>query len=258
MIKYIFILASFIFILPSCSETNSGIESGSNSGIASSYSRIVSVGSFLYEVTESKLITYNATDPMNIEENNVQELGIDIETIFTTDGLLFIGSSSNLFIFSIDQSGIPIEQSITSYSEFDRDFVGCDPVVASGNFAYVTLTDFNEFGTRCFRGTTINELRIYDISNITQPVLISQIDLNTPKGLSLDNDILFVCDGTQGVAVIDVSERLYPTIIDRLEEINAIDAVASNGLLVVMGNERIKQYDYSNITSISLISDLMK
>ena len=103
MIKYIFILASFIFILPSCSETNSGIESGSNSGIASSYSRIVSVGSFLYEVTESKLITYNATDPMNIEENNVQELGIDIETIFTTDGLLFIGSSSNLFIFSIDQ-----------------------------------------------------------------------------------------------------------------------------------------------------------
>ena len=73
----------------------------------------------------------------------------------------------------------------------------CDPVIVSGEYAYITLRN----GSKC-QGF-INELDIVDISNLNAPVLVKKFDMTNPHGLSKDGDLLFICDGKDGLKVFD-------------------------------------------------------
>jgi hypothetical protein len=154
------------------------------------------------------------------------------------DTLLFIGSENGLYIYNITRPDFPQRFSFISHIR------SCDPVVASGKYAYVTL---NSASTRCNRGT--NELLVFDISNPAYPYLQKTVEMSAPKGLGVDEKKLFVCD--RGLKIFDISNSANPVWIDDLskipeaDNIDAYDVIPRNGILLLIGKNGFYQFDYT-------------
>ena len=99
-----------------------------------------------------------------------------------------------------------------------------------------------------------NELDIVDITNLAAPTLVKIYDMAEPKGLSKDGNYLFICDGKAGLKVYDAADVLNLKLIKVINNINPFDVIVENGLAIVVANEGIFQYDYSNINNIKFLS----
>lgn len=261
--KNIFGFACLILclVLVSCDQdVNSGTPGAANQGsesedgINGSYTAMIAVGNRLYYVDQMKLYTSDISDPQNITIIDEQVVGEEIETLFHRDGLLFIGSGPALYIYQLDAEGIPSLSSTTPYDEFAEDQTPCDPVVADARYAYVTLSTTES--VRCRRQVPINQLRIYDVSDIEKPLRVSTTDMTNPKGLAIDGDILFVCDSNAGLKVYNVESREAPLLIHHFEGTATFDCIARNGLLIVSGPQAILEFDYTDIGNMQLIGSL--
>ena len=240
-------------LLAGCSIGESSPDFNSpGQGIGGSMARFAVKGDYLYAVTESALKTFDlstASKPRYLSGKE-QSLSMWAETIFPLDSFLFIGSQQGMYIFSVARDGFP--QQVASVSHF----TSCDPVVASGKYAYVTLhADVN---SRCGRG--VNRLEIYDVSDYAAPVLIhSEEGFIRPLGLVIDGSKLFICDN--GLKVYDVSNPLRPvwtgdiTHIPELDSIEPYDVIPLGGTLLLVGKGGFYQLDYSG-EKMSLISKI--
>jgi hypothetical protein len=129
---------------------------------------------------------------------------------------------------------------------------GCDPVVVQNNKAYVTIRG----GNPC--GSNVNRLDVLDITNIKTPSLMRSYSMTGPYGLGIDDDVLFVCDGTDGLKVYNaadpylISEHLLATFKD----INAYDVIPLGNSLLMIGQDGFYQYDYTNLNDIRQISSI--
>jgi hypothetical protein len=198
-------------------------------------------GDHMYTVDSEVLKTFDLSTPAHPKylRNKDQKLGFDIETIFTMDTLLLIGSQSGMHIFDIKNPEFPYQISKIEH------ITSCDPVVASGNYAYVTL---NSEHVRCGRAS--NLLQIYDISDPYRPGLIYEMSsLYAPRGLGVDNRKLFICDN--GLKVFDLANPERPKWYDDLShipeasEIDSYDVIPVNGLLFLIGADGLYQFDYT-------------
>ena len=129
----------------------------------------------------------------------------------------------------------------------------CDPVVVDDTLAYITLRT----GTSC--GGTLNTLSVVNVKNINSPSLIATYPLKNPHGLGKDGDLLFICDGTDGLKIYDASDptTISSHLIYTYSNINAYDAIPVGNVLILIGDDGLYQYDYSNIQNISLLSSIL-
>jgi hypothetical protein len=127
----------------------------------------------------------------------------------------------------------------------------CDPVIADDNYAYVTLRN----GTQC--AGFLNELNVVDISNLMAPVLQKKYDLFNPHGLSKDGNLLFVCDGKDGIKIFDATDRQNLVLKKQIPNLNTYDVIAYNGLMIVVAADGLYQYDYTNANNIVLVSKIL-
>jgi hypothetical protein len=218
-------------------------DAGGSSGQGGSMARFTIAGDYMYAVDHSTLKMFDLSDPAQplFLEGKTQQLGQNIETIFNMDTLLFIGSQDGMYIYNIVRPQFPEYLSNVTHIR------SCDPVVASGKYAYVTL---NSAGVWC--GNTVNGLFVYDISDIKNPLQIySNTQLSSPKGLGIDGNKLFVCEAVKGVQVFDVGNPAQPVWIDDLSYIpeargvNAYDVIPLGGLLLTSTDQGLFQFDYS-------------
>src|SRR5690606_2577958 len=107
------------------------------------------------------------------EKKSSQYVMWDIETIFPYEDKLFIGARSGMHIYDLATPENP--QKISTYSHINS----CDPVVVSGDYAYVTLRS----GTTC-EGFS-NQLEVLDISNLASPSLVKVYPMHNPHGLGV-------------------------------------------------------------------------
>lgn len=241
-----FIFTTFVFalLLTACEGGSDSLGSGGDSsgGKGGSMARFTIAGDYLYTVDQQTLKTFalsNAAQPEYLDRKD-QYLSFGIETIFCMDTLLFIGSQDGMYIYDIARPEFPQQLSYVSHIR------SCDPVVASGNYAYVTLNS-----ERQWCGNTSNVLNIYDISDLSHPVLKVTQSMNSPKGLGFDRNKLFVCDAVSGVKVFDVSDPLRPIWIDDwthqpyTEQATAYDVIPIDGVLLVSADRGIFQFDYT-------------
>lgn len=249
-----FLFAFILICLTACSGDNDLAlpSADSNTGVAGSYARFIAVGDFMYIVNTTGIKTFDLSVPATPEQIDDQEIGERIESIFHYDGLLFIGSGAGLFIYQIGQDGKPDQLSATAY--FDLfDTWSCDPVVADEQYAFVTL---NSVERTCDGLTDVNELRIYDISDLENPNLLAVYPMTAPKGVGLDGNTLFVCDHTAGLKIYDVSNVLDITLIKQFSDFTAYDVITLDGLLLVVGPDNVYQFDYSDINNIQLLTEI--
>ena len=128
---------------------------------------------------------------------------------------------------------------------------GCDPVIADDNYAYVTLND----SSACLGGIT-NELQIIDISDVSNATEIKFYQMTHPVGLSKDGNILFVCDGKDGLKIYNAGDVKNLQLIKQLSDATDYDVVAQNGIAIVVASNGLYEYDYSDLTNIHLSGKL--
>jgi hypothetical protein len=223
---------------------NSG-GTGGNS-LSSSMARFTLVNQYLYAVDRSDLYTFELNDQATPSMKNKQRVEWNIETIYPFQDQLFIGGQTGMYIFSLNNPASPVKQ-----GQFNHARV-CDPVIAETNFAYVTLRS----GTPC-QGFT-NQLDIVDISNSQQPKLLKSYPLFNPHGLSKEGNLLFICDGDEGLKIYDASDRLNLKLLTHEPMSAALDVVAMNQQLIVMCQREIRFYTYHESGALNLVASIPK
>lgn len=204
-------------------------------GQGGSMSQFAIVDQYLYTVDYKSLHVFLLSDAENPVQLETIDLGVGIETIFPQDGHLFIGTQNGVRIYDISNPRSPVE-----VSEFEH-VTSCDPVVANGNLAVATLRG----GTEC--GGNLNELDVFDISDINNPTMLSTESLTNPYGAGFSNvntNIVYVCDGYAGLKAFDVSNPSSIEVVMDLSDIEAIDVLSlENNVLVVLSTAGIYQFD---------------
>lgn len=237
----------------SLSSEKSGA-SESQTGVAGSYARFLTIGDFLYVIDNLNLKTFSTEDAAQPQLINEQELTDGVESIFHTQGNLFVGSSSGLYIYRIQENGIP---AFVSFSNYDYPILPCDPVVANDSLAFVTLNTTQAANSPCGGiFIDVNVLKIFDIKNLDEPVLIAEYPMSNPKGVGIDGNTLFVCDGQDGLKIYDFSNPYNLSLILHYRNIETYDVIPLNGLLIVVGPDNLYQFDYSDLSNIQLISTI--
>lgn len=246
MKKLIIISLLFICVL-GCSQDgdNSNSTTDSNQdGQGGSLARFALLNDYLYTVDEFGLNVFNVATPSNPVLVNTVPIGFRIETLFNYKNYLYIGSRTGMYIYSVENAEFPVY-----LADVDH-FTACDPVIANDVTAFITLwTD-----TGC--GNNVNQLEIYDITNITEPVLLSVRNLIGPKGMGLYENYLIVCDDE--IKIFDVSDPQNTTLVHSINR-SAFDVIVQGDLLIAIGENGIYQYslnndDITNAQSLSAIN----
>ncbi len=201
-------------------------------GQGGSMARFKIVGEYLYVVDYSNINIFDISDLETPKVLEDVQVAWDIETIFNQGEVLFIGGRQGMYIYDIKNPAKP-----EFISEF-RHGTACDPVVVSGEYAYVTLKGGN------FCGNTESGLYVVDISNLQNPELKVIYPMFGPNGLGIKGDLLFVCDGSDGLKVFDKSASPNLVQINHFKNIEAYDVIPLETSLLMIGEGTLRQYEY--------------
>ncbi len=247
--KKLFILSLLTLWLISCEsdgDSANGQDSPSTDGQGGSLATFTLKGDYLYVVDQFDLNVFSlstAQEPVFVNKVNI---GFDIETLFGYKDYLYIGSRTGMFIYGLNDPEFPQKLSRVEH------FTACDPVVANDTHAYVTLH------SDTFCGNDINVLEIYDVNDVTQPVLISSRNLIFPRGLGLYGNYLIVCDDE--IKIFDVSNPSESKLVNAIDR-KAFDVIINGDLLIAIGETGLFQYQlstslegitYTTLSSISI------
>lgn len=233
--------------LTSAESAGSGVQSGS-------FANMLTVGQFLYIVSDESLITMDIAQADQPKEIDRQELTFGIESLFHRSGVLFVGSVESMRIFQINEQGIPEFRSETPYTMFEN-IVPCDPIVANDTLAIASLSSLETPDAFCGRAL-INELRFFDITDIENPILFNSIPMDEPKGIGLDDNLLFICEANDGFKVYDIQDGLAPEMLYHFPNIRTFDVIPTGNLALVVGPEDLFEFDYSDVNDIKFLSSL--
>jgi len=220
-------------------------ESSSDTGTGGSLARFTIVDDYLYVLSGGDLQLLDIGEPDDPVLWNRLSVGWDIETLFPYEDKLFIGAMTGMYIYDNSDPAYPVEICRFLHA------TSCDPVVVSGDYAYVTLRG----GTMC--GGMDNQLDIIDISDIEEPVLVKSWAMQGPYGLGIDGDILFICDGAAGLKVYDVSDAESIELLDHISDYETYDVILTDASAIVVGPGGLYQYDYSDTSDLELLSTLV-
>ncbi len=219
---------------------------GASTGISGSMARFTIYSNFLYAVHNNALKIFNIAVVPGVNTAGVVELNRVVETIFPYDHKLFLGTTTGMLVYGLTNPANPVF--ISAFEHINS----CDPVVVQGNYAYVTLRS----GNRCF-GVT-NQLDVVDISSITNPFLVKSYPFYNPHGLGIDNNVLFICDGDAGLKVYDATDpmNIHMHQLAHFPDIKSFDVIPLGGLLMMIGADGLYQYDYTNLSNLTLLSTI--
>ena len=233
--KNILFIFTCIILFVGCnkdSDSATNVNPGGGSGQGGSLARFTISQNHLYVVDQRKLYTYSLANPQKPDLKNVKDVGINVETIYPFKDKLFIGSQDAMYVYSLEDPSKPDHLGTASHVS------ACDPVVADADVAYVTVRS----GNTC--GGTVNALIVYDINNLYNPYEVKQIDMNNPWGLGLKSNRLYVCDGSAGLKIYDVTYQENPDYIKTITGETFYDVILTDDLLVAMIGGGTALYEY--------------
>lgn len=245
MKKFLFIsIAAIVFF--GCSKSESAdVRSAPGTGAGGSLARFAIVGNYLYTVDKSDLKVYDITNAGDPIFKRVVPVGFEIETIFPFKDKLFIGSTSVVHIFSIQDPSYPTKLSVAISPNVVR---RCDPVVAKDNVAYATLRTNNECGG------TQSILAVYDITDVTNPIQKFTYPVSEPYGLGYSGNTLYVCDKALGLMVFDITNAYTPVFVKSVDHGEYIDVIPFGNVLICWVTTGMILYDISTPTNPSFIT----
>lgn len=218
--------------------------SGGSTGINGSMSRFGLYQDYLYVVLNNQMSIFNLAG--DEPEKAVENIGLrgNVETIFSYKECMFMGTPTGMMIYSVADPLKPEFQSFMSH------IYGCDPVVVEDDIAYVTVHS----GNNC--GQNFNELIILDVSDVKDPQPIVAYTMTKPKGLGIDNGTLFLCDDGLKIYNAEDPQTLMANRLVHYSGMEGYDVIPHKNVLMMIAEDGIYQYDYSNLKEIKLLSKL--
>ena len=223
---------------------NEGSNGSSNTGINGSMSRFSIYNDHLYSVINNYLNIFNLSGAVPAKESAGLYIGRNVETIFSYKENMFMGTPTGMLIYSVKDPVKPVFQSSLTH------VYGCDPVVVENDMAYVTVHS----GNLC--GQSSNELFVVDVSDVKNPKQLVSYTMTNPKGLGIDNGRLFLCD--DGLKIYNVSDpqMLMSNRLAHYTGMDGFDVIPQNNILMMIADDGLYQYDYSDINNIKQISKI--
>lgn len=220
---------------------------GAGLGIAGSMARFALLNQRLYSVSADDLKVFNIIKedkPSYVKSVDLQNG--NIETLFPYTDKLFIGSQTGMFIYDAANPDQPVKLGQFMHSR------SCDPVIADGSYAYVTLRS----GSFC--GGFSNQLDVIDINQLTSPQLVKSYSLSAPAGLAKDGKLLLICDGKEGLKIMDATHPAGVTLLGRVPGIDTYDVIALNGTALVVAKDGVYTIDYTDPAQPRILDRILK
>jgi hypothetical protein len=225
-----------------CSGSSNSLEGPASPSTGSSYATFALIGTHLYYIEHSWIVTMDITVPDDpVETSRVPATGF-IETLYPSGGYLFAGGTRGMYIFELEDPGKPVEIGRVQH------FEACDPVVVENKLAYVTLRG----GNRC--GQTRSVLLSVNIEDPSKPVVLAEKLLFTPYGLTVNKDLLYVSSGQFGFGLLDVANPERPVYIKKWTDWPTRDFIWQDNTLFVMGFGDLRIFDVSTPADPVLLS----
>ena len=218
----------------------------SGAGKGGSMARFTITQNNLYALDGAKLDVIGLDQPAFPVMGKEVEIGWDVETLFPYKDKLFAGSRSGMYIYDLQDPRTP--KLLSKYEHLRS----CDPVVVDDSYAYVTLRN----GSTC-QGF-VNQLEVINITNLSSPKLVKIYPMTNPYGLGIDNKILFICDGADGLKIFDAAD-VNSIDVNRLAHypaIKALDIIPFNAIAMMISSDGLYQYNYADPKNIFQISKL--
>lgn len=230
MKKYFTYTVLVLLILVGCSSDNADFSKSDGTG--GSLAIFVLKGNYLYTVDNQALHVFSLVNEQQPVKVNDVPIGMNIETLFSLDNKLYIGSQNGMFIYSIESPENP-----TFLSEAQH-FTACDPVVANATHAFVTLH------STTFCGNNLNVLHVYDTSDASSPNLIHTRNLVYPKGLGLYGDYLIVCDDV--IKIFSITNPENPELVHSIDQ-SCFDVIIKGNDLFAIGDNGMYRYELNSL-----------
>jgi len=239
-----YIFSALTLIMTACTaSSDKDISNQTNTGVGGSLNRFTIIGHYLYTLNGEFIETYDISE-QELTFMGRTHIDEDIETVFPFDSLVLVGGANSMYICKRESSGV-----LTLISQYEHIRYACDPVVATGDYAYITLS------SGC--GNESNQLDIVNIKDPFNPQVIRSYAMDGPKGLGVDNELLFICDFPTGLTISDRSDPVELQFMMTCSHLNPVDVIPYQGLLFVMTETAIHQFDYSdpgNIYELSMFT----
>ncbi len=216
-------------------------------GVGGSMARFTISQQHLYTVGSNNLYVFDITNLDKPVPGANMNIGWGIETIFPYGENLFIGTTTGMLIYDTSDPNVP--ELLSTYSHI----MSCDPVVVENDIAYVTLRS----GNAC-RNDFTNQLDVVDISDLKNPKLLKSYPMTNPHGLGIDNGILFLTEGSAGLKVFDATDKMdiASNMLAYYNEFDAFDVIPYNNTLILIGNDGLFQFDYSDPADMKFLSKI--
>ncbi|WP_349318613.1 hypothetical protein [Chitinophaga sp. MM2321] len=226
--------------------SNTNMTGPSATGKAGSTAKFGLATNYLYTVNNNNIQTFNVQQAAKPQKKSSVRLNLAAETIFPYNKHLFLGTTTGMAIYDINDPETPVFKSMYQH------ITGCDPVIVQDNLAYVTLRG----GVSC-NIAAANTLDVIDIKNPQLPSLLKSYPMLSPYGLGLDNNKLFVCEGPNGLTCLDATDPLAITTIQSIKEIKPFDIIPEgNDIVLVTAEDGLYQYNLKNPATPVLLSKL--
>ncbi|NDV57441.1 LVIVD repeat-containing protein [Bacteroides sp. 519] len=218
--------------------------SSESAGINGSMSRFSTHKGYLYTVMNNMMSIIDISTDTPTKPVEDLYVGFEVETIFYYKDHMFLGTPTGMSIYSVENPIAPERMSTTWHIN------GCDPVVVENDIAYVTIHSGN------FCGQNNNELIIYDVSDVKAPKMLVSYAMTKPKGIGIDNGILFICD--DGLKIFDASDplTLMAHQLAHYAGMEGYDLIPYNNVLMMIADDGLYQYDYTDVRKISQLSKI--
>ena len=207
---------------------------GSSNFATGSINRIAELDGYVYVIGNSKLSVYDNNGEFRQIFSNF--VGWQMETVFPFNDRLFIGTRNSVDIYNISDPANPAYESGFWHA------TSCDPVLpVDGDIAYATLRT----GDEVFCPGDDNSLVVLDVSNLNFVDQLQEFDMESPYGLTMIDDRLYVGEGPNGLKIFDASNRRNLQLIEHDRSIQAYDVLAHplyTNIVMIAGPEGFSQY----------------
>jgi len=239
-------------------QNNSYTDPSSTTGEAGSMSRFAIIEDTLYAINSAKINAIDISIPTAPLKASRTDAAWGIETLFAYNNYLYVGAFDGMYIY--EQEVSTGDLTLVGHTSHAR---SCDPVIVSQDVAYVTL----HAGGGCSVSNT-NVLELYNVSDPSKVTQILSKNMWEPKGLDIDGNQLFVCDGDAGLKVYDINRTatevnatytdINVTLTRAMNDstLDCYDLIAHNNILYISNEDSIVQYSYTGetLTKLSTIS----
>jgi len=188
---------------------------------------------YLYNhLSNAGILFINITDvhnPKNLAFMNQTTEGFSLNGCTTYQNMLYIFSNADLLIYNITDLK-------------NRIYIG-------SVYLYGHQISFDQVGEHLFVIEYLNELRVFNLSDSTDPQLVFQFEYGGYSyDVTVSGNVAVIANNMNGVLIFDISNKSNPIEVHRIPIFRAIKVLIQDNLLFIISNyQTIMIYDITDI-----------